>query len=141
MKRIIYCSQAVHDFPPDELVTLLDRSRQRNAGCGLTGMLLYSSQSFLQMVEGEADAIEATYARIRADERHTNLRLLMDAEVPGRLFPDWTMGFEHVDDEELADELDGFTPATRYPLVNPDLITNATVAQTLLTLYAKNRVR
>jgi hypothetical protein len=141
MKRIIYCSQAVRDFPPGELVTLLDHARERNAACGLTGMLLYSSQSFLQMVEGEAEAIEATYARIRDDARHTNLRLLMDAEVPGRSFPDWTMGFEHVDDEELADELDGFTPATRYPLVNPDLITNATVAQTLLALYAKNRVR
>jgi hypothetical protein len=31
--------------------------------------------------------------------------------------------------------------ATDYPLVNPDLITNGGVAQTLLTLYAKNRVR
>jgi len=51
------------------------------------------------------------------------------------------MGFEHVDDEDLAEELDGFTPATDYPLVNPDLVTNAGVAQTLLKLYAKNRVR
>lgn len=141
MKRLIYCSQAAYDLAPDELVTLLDHARVRNAESGLTGMLLYSSQSFLQMVEGDAGAIEATYSRIRADDRHTNLRLLMDAEVPARLFPDWTMGFEHIDDEELADELEGFTPATVYPLVNPDLITNATVAQTLLTLYAKNRVR
>ena len=46
-----------------------------------------------------------------------------------------------VDDEDLAGELEGFTPAMDYPLVNPDLITNAVVAQTLLTLYAKNRVR
>ena len=141
MKRLIYCSQAAYDVAPDELVALLDHARARNEESGLTGMLLYSSQSFLQMVEGDAGAIEATYARILADDRHTNLRLLMDAEVPARLFPDWTMGFEHIDDEELADELEGFTPATVYPLVNPDLITNATVAQTLLTLYAKNRVR
>ena len=141
MKRLIYCSQAAYDLAPGELVALLDHARVRNAESGLTGMLLYSSQSFLQMVEGDAGAIEATYARILADPRHTNLRLLMDADVPARLFPDWTMGFEHLDDEELADDLEGFTPATVYPLVNPDLITNATVAQTLLTLYAKNRVR
>ena len=51
------------------------------------------------------------------------------------------MGFDHVDDEELADSLDGFTAATVYPLVNPDLITNAGVAQTLLTLYGRNVVR
>lgn len=51
------------------------------------------------------------------------------------------MGFEDVDDESLAEELDGFTSATEYPLVNPDLNTNAGVAVTLLKLYAKNRTR
>ena len=141
MRRIIYCSQATHDFSPEELVDLLETARVRNEQAGLSGMLLYCSQSFLQVLEGEPAALAETYGRILADPRHTNLRKLMDAEVPAPLFPDWTMGFEHVDDEELADDLDGFTAATTYPLVNPDLITNAVVAQTLLTLYAKNRVR
>ena len=141
MKRIIYCSQATHDVSPDELVELLELSRRNNLAAGLSGMLLYSSQSFLQVLEGEPKALATTYGRIVADDRHTNLRQLMDAEVAAPMFPDWTMGFEHVDDEELADELAGFTPETDYPLVNPDLVTNAGVAQTLLRLYARNRVR
>ena len=141
MKRIIYCSQASYDFAPQELVTLLEVSRRNNEAAGLSGMLLYSSQSFLQLLEGDPVALAATYARIGVDGRHTHLRLLTDAEVAAPLFPDWTMGFEHVDDEDLADELDGFTAATEYPLVNPDLITNAGVAVTLLKLYAKNRSR
>jgi hypothetical protein len=141
MQRIIYCSQGTMDFSPDELVALLESAREKNTGAGLTGMLLYCSQSFLQMLEGEPAALEETYARIVADERHVNLRLLMNVDVSERLFPNWTMGFEHVDDEELAQDLDGFTPEIEYPLVNPDLITNGAVAQTLLTLYAKNRVR
>jgi hypothetical protein len=141
MQRIIYCSQGTMDFSPDELVALLESARKKNTDAGLTGMLLYCSQSFLQMLEGEPVALEETYARIVADERHVNLRLLMNVHVSQRLFPNWTMGFEHVDDEELAEDLDGFTPEIEYPLVNPDLITNGAVAQTLLTLYAKNRVR
>jgi len=141
MNRVIHCSQATHDVSPDELVHLLEVSRRNNEKVGLSGMLLYSSQSFLQVLEGDAVALQETYARIGADDRHVNLRLLMDAEVAAPLFPDWTMGFEHVDDEDLAEEVDGFTPATDYPLVNPDLVTNAGVAQTLLKLYAKNRVR
>ena len=141
MKRIIYCSQATSDVSPEELVALLELSRANNEQAGLSGMLLYSSQSFLQVLEGDEEALHTTYARIRADDRHTNLRMLMNADVPAPMFPDWTMGFEHVDDEELADDLDGFTPATLYPLVNPDLITNAGVATTLLNLYAKNKVR
>jgi hypothetical protein len=140
MKRLIYCSQATHDFSPEELVELLSSARDLNIRAGLSGMLLYCSQSFLQMLEGDADALEATYARVAVDPRHKNLRLLMDAEVPTRLFPDWSMGFEHVDEDELAQELPGFTPATTYPLLNPDLIINAGVAQTLLNLYAKNKV-
>lgn len=141
MRRIVYCSRATQDVSPDELVELLEVSRRNNEAAGLSGMLLYCSQSFLQVLEGDATALEQTYDRILADPRHQQLRQLMDAEVPRPLFPDWTMGFEHVDDEDLADDLDGFTAATTYPLVNPDLITNAGVAQTLLTLYAKNRVR
>jgi len=141
IKRIIYCSQATYDLAPDELVGLLEVSRSNNEAVGLSGMLLYSSQSFLQVLEGDPAALATTYARIGADDRHLNLRLLLEAEVAAPLFPDWTMGFEHIDDEDLADELDGFTPATEYPLVNPDLITNAGVAVTLLKLYAKNRSR
>jgi hypothetical protein len=141
MRRIIYSSQATHDVGPQELTELLSVARDLNTRVGLTGMLLYCSQSFLQVLEGEAQALQETYVRIGADDRHTKLRLLMDAEVAAPLFPDWSMGFDHVDDEELAEELDGYTPATLYPLVNPDLITNGRVAETLLTLYAKNRVR
>ncbi len=93
------------------------------------------------MLEGDEEPLRRTYERIGSDSRHINLRLLADVEVTSPMFGDWSMGFEHVDDEELADELDGFTPATDYPLVNPDLVTNAQVAQTLLSLYAKNRTR
>ena len=140
MHRIIYCSQATADLTGDELVGLLDVARTRNEAAGLTGMLLYSSQSFLQVLEGDRAALDATYARITADPRHTKLRLLLNREVASPLFGDWSMGFEHVDDEDLDENLDGFTAALVYPLVNPDLVTNATVAETLLTLYARNRV-
>lgn len=141
MRRMIYASRATHDFSAEELVALLSTARERNAADGLSGMLLYASQSFLQLLEGGHDAVASTFARISADPRHTHLRVLADREADAPLFPDWSMGFDHVDDEELADELDGYTPASEYPLVNPDLIANGTVAQTLLTLYARNRVR
>jgi len=139
MQRIIYSSQATQDLSPDELVDLLRVARQHNEGADVSGMLLYCSQSFLQVLEGDKAVLRATYARINGDARHTNLRLLMDAEVTTQLFPDWSMGFDHVEEDEIAASVEGYTPATLYPLVNPDLITNGKVAETLLTLYAKNR--
>jgi hypothetical protein len=140
VRRIIYCSQSTIDFSPDELVELLEAARERNAESQLSGMLLYCSQSFLQMLEGEPEAIDETYGRIALDDRHNNLRLLMDAEISSRLFPDWTMGFAHVDEDDLADDLDGYVPESDHPLVNPDLITSGEVAKRLLALYGENRV-
>jgi hypothetical protein len=139
VRRYIYASRARHDFLADELVGLLSVARDRNAADGLTGMLLYCGQSFLQALEGDAAAVARTAARIAADPRHEDLRVLLDAEVGTRLFPDWTMGFDHVDDEWLAETLPGYTAATTYPLMNPSLVVNGTVAETLLALFAKNR--
>ncbi|HEX8630499.1 MAG TPA: BLUF domain-containing protein [Catenuloplanes sp.] len=141
MKRVVYCSQATFDLGPDQLMALLEAARRHNTRAGLSGMLLYCSQSFLQVLEGDSAALAATYARILVDDRHTNVRLLLDAQVAAPMFPDWTMGFEYLEAEDLAEELAGFTPATRYPLVNPDLITNAAVAQSVLGRYGQNRVR
>jgi hypothetical protein len=141
MRRIIYCSQATDDVAADELVELLQTARRNNEATGLTGMLLYCSQSFLQLLDGDPAALAETYTKITQDNMHTRIRLLLDGEVSAPLFPDWTMGFEHVDDESLSEQLAGFTPATHYPLVNPDLVSNAGIAVTLLTLYARNRVR
>lgn len=141
MKRIVYCSQATSDLGADELVGLLETARRNNEVAGVSGMLLYCSQSFLQVLDGDPVALSTIYAQIAADSRHTRIRLLLEGEVSVPLFPDWTMGFEHVDDESLAEQFAGFIPATGYPLVNPDLISNAGIAVTLLSLYAKNRVR
>jgi hypothetical protein len=52
MRRIIYSSQATHDLGPQELSELLTMARELNQRDGLTGMLLYCGQSFLQLLEG-----------------------------------------------------------------------------------------
>jgi hypothetical protein len=141
MKRIVYCSRAAYDVSADELVALLQSARRHNAAAGVSGMLLYSCQSFVQVLDGDAAALDATFDRIVRDAMHSRIRVLLEGDVAAPLFPDWTMGFEHVDDETLARELAGFIPAVEYPVVNPDLITNAGVALTLLTLYSKNATR
>jgi hypothetical protein len=139
MKRLIYSSRAVFDFTQDELVELLSISRTNNRQGEISGMLLYCGQSFLQMLEGQDDAVDTTFARIESDDRHSDVRLLMNAQVSERTFPDWSMGFEQLDDEDLAEQLEGYTPEGEYPLVNPELVSNGLVAERLLTLYARNK--
>jgi Sensors of blue-light using FAD len=138
MHKLIYASQTAHSFTDAELATILTSSRNNNTKAGLTGLLMYFAESFLQMIEGDRDSLTATYQRIEGDVRHRNLRLLAFAPANARRFSAWTMGFAHLDEVRLASELPGFRPESTYPLVSSDLITNATVAETLLTLYAKS---
>jgi len=138
LSRLIYASQSVRPMSESDLIALLKEARKNNEILGLTGLLLYSNQSFLQVLEGEVEKIDGLYTRIEKDQRHRALRLLMRAPIDSRKFEGWSMGFEHVDEEDLADALPGFQPATQYPLVNAGLIKNGVVAETLLSLYKRN---
>jgi len=93
---------------------------------------------FLQALEGEAADVDSIYSVIADDKRHTDLRLLMNHESPNRQFENWSIGFEHLDDSELQQSLEGYKAAVRYPLVSPKLVRNGTVAETLLGLYNRN---
>ncbi len=136
MKRLIYKSRAVRDFGEGELLALLGGARRRNHDVDVTGMLIYTGRSFLQMLEGEVGAVQKVFTRIMADSRHTKLRILKDADVQRRLFDDWAMGFERVDQQELAARIQGYRPASDFPLMNPMYIVDGDVAETMLTLYA-----
>lgn len=98
----IYTSAAREDFKAEGLVELLRGARERNADRGVTGMLLYAEGSFFQVLEGEADAVDALYARIERDQRHGQVTLIIREPIPKRNFDDWTMGFHKVSRKELA---------------------------------------
>jgi hypothetical protein len=137
VRRIIYASRARHAFGDDELVQLLLRARATNEDYDVTGMLVYAAQSFLQLFEGDAEGVEVVWDRIRMDDRHTELRVLSDGPVAQRLYPDWAMGFEHVDGVELERTLPGYRSSTDYPFVSSQLVSAADTAETLLELYAR----
>ena len=137
MRRIIYASRSLHDFTDSELVDLLLRARAMNEDYHVTGMLVYSARSFLQLFEGEDFDVEVIWDRIRLDDRHTDLRVLQDGPARVREYADWSMGFEHVDAAELERTLPGYRASIAYPFVSAELVAQADTAETLLSLYAR----
>ncbi|MGB8650152.1 MAG: BLUF domain-containing protein [Mycobacteriales bacterium] len=137
MRTLIYASRAVHDFGDEELLELLERARGVNLDLGVTGMLVYAARSFLQLIEGDEAAVAKVWERIRADDRHTALRVLRDESTLHRLFGDWSMGFEHPGEEDLEETLPGYRASTAYPFVSSELVDAAETAETLLSLYAR----
>jgi hypothetical protein len=93
MLQMIYTSEAKTKFSPAELQGLLLIARRNNNRDAITGMLLYEDGTFLQVLEGENEVVEATYQRIAADKRHHKIMLIARFEVDHRSFHDWEMGF------------------------------------------------
>lgn len=100
---LTYLSLASRPLEHEELVELLEVSRARNAEAGVTGLLLYADQQFIQVLEGRREDVEATMERIRTDRRHRGIDVTLVEEIEERQFPEWWMGFRALDAATVAD--------------------------------------
>jgi hypothetical protein len=113
MIEFIYASAATATFTPAELATLLASARQRNEENDVTGVLLYHRGSFLQVLEGDERAVDATVQRIQQDRRHAKIVLLRRRVLEQRNFADWRMGFLELTPASQG-ALEGFSDFLRH---------------------------
>jgi len=103
LEQLIYISAATHLMSNQDLTALLIQSRRSNSQMGVSGMLVYSEGSFIQVLEGTKEAIESTFARIQRDSRHHHCQVLLHQPITERLFDGWYMGFESISTQQLQD--------------------------------------
>jgi Sensors of blue-light using FAD len=101
--RVVYASAAAPGFDPTVLEAILQQARNRNRELDVSGMLLFENGSFLQVLEGDPAVVDALYAKIAKDPRHTNEVLLLREAIAERTFGDWSMGAPRVALRELQD--------------------------------------
>jgi hypothetical protein len=89
--RLIYSSTAHPELTPQDLKEILAVSEKNNSENGITGLLCYGNQTFLQILEGEWDEVNKTYHRIAQDERHHTPRLIECLPISCRAFEVWSM--------------------------------------------------
>lgn len=92
MQQLIYSSAALRPFKWIDLHDMVTAARKFNAGHDISGMMVYHARSILQVIEGPEDAIDALFARILRDPRHTALRLIARNKTDKREFENWPMG-------------------------------------------------
>src|SRR4051812_16643013 len=107
MEYIVYVSTAKKLLEDEELLDLLTIARVNNKIHNITGMLLYSQGTFMQVIEGEKADVERTFKAIELDLRHKNIIKLITGTIDKRNFPDWNMAFASVDNHTLR-EFEGF---------------------------------
>ena len=100
---LVYVSTATHLLGVGEIDRLLEAAQMRNSRAGLTGVLLYDAGSFMQYVEGPADAMASVYAKIKTSPLHGGIVELLREPIVRREFPLWSMAFRSVDAFGLSD--------------------------------------
>ena len=90
--RLLYASRASKDIDNTYMLTILEQSRRNNPAAGVTGILCYSGQMFMQVLEGNRREVSRLYNKIASDPRHTDVEILLFEDIMERRFSNWTMG-------------------------------------------------
>jgi hypothetical protein len=91
--QLCYISHAISPWAGNQLMNLLEKSREGNHALDITGLLLHDNGTFVQLLEGPEAAVGKLFAHIQVDPRHTDVEALFQATVDERTFPEWEMGF------------------------------------------------
>ncbi len=90
--RLLYASRAVQPHSQAILDNILAQSHTNNPALGITGLLCYSGDIFMQVLEGGRNEVCSLYNRITTDTRHYGVEILQFDEIDQRRFANWTMG-------------------------------------------------
>lgn len=91
ISQILYISRASNPFDAAALEQLANLAQANNASLGVTGILYYTQEFFMQLIEGQEKTLKELYKTIQEDQRHQDVTTLLERVVPERSFPAWDM--------------------------------------------------
>lgn len=113
----------------EQVQRILVESRRNNASNDVSGVLHFAGGRFFQYLEGPADRVDALYARICRDDRHTDVRRLTRRPLPRRRFGGLPMKYVSVERpiERVLQRhgLHRFDPDRFTPALIEDLVMNS----------------
>lgn len=102
MKQLCYTSFLVDGLDIDKAIAdIMKVANEKNKKYGVTGLLVYSNEIFVQLLEGKAINVDITYRIIQEDPRHFNCQILFEQENSQRCYPEWSMKYQKTDEIDL----------------------------------------
>jgi hypothetical protein len=95
LAQLIYISRRAPELSAPVLNDIVAKAAIKNLELDITGVVMCCGESLMQLIEGEESDLDALFAIISGDHRHTDIQSLLRKQVQRRLFPEWSM--------ELAD--------------------------------------
>jgi hypothetical protein len=92
LSRLLYASRKRIDTSDHAAMqALMEQAAINNARDGVTGLLTWSDDAFLQLLEGPRSALCRLLKRIEIDPRHDGVMLIEFRAAFGRAAPTWSM--------------------------------------------------
>lgn len=95
-KQLKYCvfASATHgNFGEEQLAELSAEYKKSLSEDGVTGVMLYEDGNFFQVIEGDADKIDAAYKRFSAEKHTHKVVKIIEEEQDQRSFAHWTSAY------------------------------------------------
>ena len=123
----------------EDLEEILEQARRSNGSKGITGALVYVDGVFLQILEGDPEAVQELMARISGDVRHETVTVLKQGIVPTAIFSDWKMAYVSATAQQVA-KWAGLSGTTAIPDILTDIRNDpfkaTQVAESILSVLA-----
>lgn len=93
LTRLTYASRASANLDEREFKMILAKAQKNNALAGITGMLYFNKQFFLQTIEGPRSLINNLLNKLVSDNRHYDLQIIEATEIQQREWGAWAMSY------------------------------------------------
>ncbi len=114
----------------------MEKSEKNNTPVGISGMLCFGNERFLQILEGERAQVSSTYERILQDERHYKSELIEFVEVESRLFTTWSMKVVQMGEQFPKKLKELSLKYSSYPTFDPSAMTRTQCLEFMKELSA-----
>lgn len=104
MFTMVYKSQAEENLDDAAIEKIVQDTKARNKKKNITGFFLYHAGEFIQLLEGEENAVKALFDKIKKDQRHRKVRVLSMEESVLRIFANWSMIYSKIKDTDPRDQ-------------------------------------
>jgi len=103
---ICYTSKSIKELADAEVESIFESTVSNNEARGITGILLYNSGHFFQVLEGDKDEVKKLfYDSIYPDKRHSEVLIVMEKETPIPFFNSYNSKFSLVKTQKEYDDL------------------------------------
>ncbi|OAB76100.1 BLUF domain-containing protein [Cochleicola gelatinilyticus] len=119
---ICYFSNSTIPLEKKALEQLFTTTVHNNTQLDITGILLYESGNFFQILEGDKEALKTLYTKIKIDDRHNSIFIILDKKIEKRTFAEYKSGFSIVQNSEDLNNVERYLEASKNSLPDSEII-------------------